>query len=133
MGDLLEQALDDDDEYETTDTEPVVEPVAAPRHSRAVSGQPSDQVRWWSLHNGPIQFNWPTSHTVCIERHSSRQAEGREGREGQGRVPDCLGGLSRVGISSRSTRPWNGQPPSTYKDGGKKNQGCDVSLNDSVA
>ena len=23
-----------------------------------------------------------------------------------------LGGLSRVGISSRSTRPWNGQPPS---------------------
>ena len=29
------------------------------------------------------------------------------------RVPDCLGGLSRVGISSRSTRPWNGQPPST--------------------
>ena len=59
--------------------------------------------------------------------HSSRQAEGREwsegdgsgvegrggkGRAGQGRVPDCLGGLSRVGISSRSTRPWNGQPPS---------------------
>ena len=40
--------------------------------------------------------------------------EGREGegRTGQGRVPDCLGGLSRVGISSRSTRPWNGQPPS---------------------
>ena len=23
-----------------------------------------------------------------------------------------IGGLSRVGISSRSTRPWNGQPPS---------------------
>ena len=55
--------------------------------------------------------------------HSSRQAEGREwsggdgsGVEwsgGQGRVPDCLGGLSRVGISSRSTRPWNGQPPSS--------------------
>ena len=64
--------------------------------------------------------------------NSSRQAEGREwsggdgsgverrggkgmggqGRAGQGRVPDCLGGLSRVGISSRSTRPWNGQPPS---------------------
>ena len=54
--------------------------------------------------------------------HSSRQADGREwnggdgsgveGRAGQGRVPDCLGGLSRVGISSRSTRPWNGQPPS---------------------
>ena len=42
--------------------------------------------------------------------------EGREGegRGGQGRVPDCLGGLSRVGISSRSTRPWNGQPPSIY-------------------
>ena len=37
---------------------------------------------------------------------------GGEGRAGQGRVPDCLGGLSRVGISSRSTRPWNGQPPS---------------------
>ena len=32
----------------------------------------------------------------------------------QGRVPDCLGGLSRVGISSRSTRPWNGQPPSYH-------------------
>ena len=31
-------------------------------------------------------------------------------------MPDCLGGLSRVGISSRSTRPWNGQPPSSYKD-----------------
>ena len=43
--------------------------------------------------------------------------EGREGegRAGQGRVPDCLGGLSRVRISSRSTRPWNGQPPSTIK------------------
>ena len=39
---------------------------------------------------------------------------GVEGREGEGRVPDCLGGLSRVGISSRSTRPWNGQPPSRY-------------------
>ena len=37
---------------------------------------------------------------------------GGKGRAGQGRVPDCLGGLSRVGISSRSTRPWNGQPPS---------------------
>ena len=75
----------------------------------------------------PIQFNWPTSQTVCIEMDSRRQAEGREwsggdgsgvegrggkGRAGQGRVPDCLGGLSRVGISSRSTRPWNGQPPS---------------------
>ena len=39
---------------------------------------------------------------------------GGKGRAGQGRVPDCLGGLSRVGISSRSTRPWNGQPPSYY-------------------
>ena len=39
---------------------------------------------------------------------------GGKGRGGQGRVPDCLGGLSRVGISSRSTRPWNGQPPSNY-------------------
>ena len=38
---------------------------------------------------------------------------GGQGRAGQGRVPDCLGGLSRVGISSRSTRPWNGQPPSS--------------------
>ena len=37
---------------------------------------------------------------------------GGKGRGGQSRVPDCLGGLSRVGISSRSTRPWNGQPPS---------------------
>ena len=45
-----------------------------------------------------------------------RGGEGRggEGRAEQGRVPDCLGGLSRVGISSRSTRPWNGQPPSIY-------------------
>ena len=73
-------------------------------------------------------------HTRCALRYMyiSRQAEGREwsggdgsgvegrggkgrggqGRAGQGRVPDCLGGLSRVGISSRSTRPWNGQPPS---------------------
>ena len=43
-----------------------------------------------------------------------RGGEGRggEGRTGQDRVPDCLGGLSRVGISSRSTCPWNGQPPS---------------------
>ena len=43
-----------------------------------------------------------------------RGGEGRggKGRAGQGRVPDCLGGLSRVGISSRSTCPWNGQPPS---------------------
>ena len=41
---------------------------------------------------------------------------GGEGRAGQGRVPDCLGGLSRVGISSRSTRPWNGQPPSIVYD-----------------
>ena len=73
---------------------------------------------------------------VCIEMDSSRQAEGREwsggdgsgvegreaeGRAGQGRVPDCLGGLSRVGISSRSTRPWNGQPPSyNYR-----HRGCD--------
>ena len=44
-----------------------------------------------------------------------RGGEGRagQGRAGQGRVPDCLGGLSRVGISSRSTLPWNGQPPSS--------------------
>ena len=90
----------------------------------------------------PIQFNWPTSQNVCIEMDNAQQAgrgegvewrgqewsggdgsgvegrggEGRggQGRAGQGRVPDCLGGLSRVGISSRSTRPWNGQPPSTY-------------------
>ena len=43
---------------------------------------------------------------------SGGEGRGGEGRAGQGRVPDCLGGLSRVGISSRSTRPWNGQPPS---------------------
>ena len=43
-----------------------------------------------------------------------REWSGGKGRAGQGRVPDCLGGLSRVGISSRSTRPWNGQPPSYY-------------------
>ena len=49
-----------------------------------------------------------------------RAGQGRagQGRAGQGRVPDCLGGLSRVGISSRSTRPWNGQPPSLYYDWG---------------
>ena len=40
------------------------------------------------------------------------QGRGGQGKAGQGRVPDFLGGLSRVGISSRSTRPWNGQPPS---------------------
>ena len=47
-----------------------------------------------------------------------RGGEGRggQGRAGQSRVPDCLGGLSRVGISSRSTRPWNGQPPSNTYD-----------------
>ena len=37
------------------------------------------------------------------------EGRGGKGRAGQGRVPDCLGGLSR-----RSTRPWNGQPPSIY-------------------
>ena len=44
-----------------------------------------------------------------------RAGQGRagQGRAWQGSVPDCLGGLSRVGISSRSTRPWNGQPPSS--------------------
>ena len=42
------------------------------------------------------------------------EGRGGKGRAGQGRVPDCLGGLSRVGISSRLTRPWNGQPPSIY-------------------
>ena len=45
-----------------------------------------------------------------------RGGQGRGGQKGQGRVPDCLGGLSRVGISSRSTRPWNGQPPSIVLD-----------------
>ena len=44
---------------------------------------------------------------------SGVEGRGGKGRAGQGRVPDCLGGLSRVGISSRSTRPWNGQPPSS--------------------
>ena len=43
---------------------------------------------------------------------SGGEWRGGKGRAGQGRVTDCLGGLSRVGISSRSTRPWNGQPPS---------------------
>ena len=47
-------------------------------------------------------------------RGGEGRGRGGEGRTGQGRVPDCLGGLSRVGISSRSTRPWNGQPPSLY-------------------
>ena len=45
---------------------------------------------------------------------SGVEGRGGKGRAGQGRVPDCLGGLSRVGISSRSTSPWNGQPPSSY-------------------
>ena len=49
------------------------------------------------------------------------EGTGVEGRGGQGRVPDCLGGLSRVGISSRSTHPWNGQPPSIY---------CNYMIND---
>ena len=71
---------------------------------------------------------------MCIEKDSNRRQRGGsgvegsgvegtgvewrggEGRGGQGRVPDCLGGLSRVGISSRSTRPWNGQPPSYTND-----------------
>ena len=41
---------------------------------------------------------------------------GGEGREGEGRAGQGARLLrwkvSRVGISSRSTRPWNGQPPS---------------------
>ena len=52
---------------------------------------------------------WSGGDGSGVERGEGR---GGEGRAGQGRVPDCLGGLSRVGISSRSTRPWNGQPPS---------------------
>ena len=40
------------------------------------------------------------------------QGRGGQGRAGQG--ARLLGGLSRVGISSRSTRTWNGQPPSTF-------------------
>ena len=60
-------------------------------------------------------------HTRCALRcttagrqrgGSGVEWKGGKGRAGQGRVPDCLGGLSRVGISSRSTHPWNGQPPS---------------------
>ena len=53
--------------------------------------------------------------TAAGGRGEGVEWRGREGRGGQGRVPDCLGGLSRVGISSRSTRPWNGQPPSTIQ------------------
>ena len=53
---------------------------------------------------------------------SGGEGRGGQGRAGQGRAgqgrADCLGGLSRVGISSRSTRPWNGQPPSYYKGKG---------------
>ena len=49
---------------------------------------------------------------------SGVEGRGGKGRAGQGRVPDCLGGLSRVGISSRSTRPWNGQLPSIYNNRG---------------
>ena len=55
-------------------------------------------------------------HKRCALRWTAagrqRVGSGGEWSGGQGRVPDCLGGLSRVGISSRSTRPWNGQPPS---------------------
>ena len=56
--------------------------------------------------------------------------EGRagQGRAGQGRVPDCLGRLSRVGISSRSTRPWNGQPPSILKENPKTSSAMDFIL-----
>ena len=39
------------------------------------------------------------------------EGTGVEWRGGEGRVPDCLGGLSPVGIS---TQPWTGQPPSYY-------------------
>ena len=59
-----------------------------------------------------LEFNSPTSHTVCIERHSRRQAEGREwsavegtgvegtgveGREGQGRAGQGRAGQGRAG------------------------------------
>ena len=57
---------------------------------------------------------WSGGDRSGVEWRGGEEGEGRagQGRAGQGRVPDCLGGLSRVGISSRSTRPWNGQPPS---------------------
>ena len=56
-----------------------------------------------------------------------------KGRAGQGRVPDCLGGLSRVGISSRSTRPWNGQPPSYYYDTHSSKNYIDIKLPNLIA
>ena len=57
---------------------------------------------------------------------------GNKGRAGQGRVPDCLCGLSRVGISSRSTRPWNGQPPSYYKEHKTNRSTCGSDTGDHV-
>ena len=57
---------------------------------------------------------------------SGGEGRGGQGRAGQGRVPDCLGGLSRVGISSRSTRPWNGQPTSVHNDYGVPDVGLFV-------
>ena len=76
-------------------------------------------------------------HTRCALRctaagrqrgGSGGDGSGLEGREGEGRVPDCLGGLSRVGISSRSTRPWNGQPPSTTTIAALSSQICPQNL-----
>ena len=57
---------------------------------------------------------------------SGGEGRGGKGRAGQGRVPDCLGGLSRVGISSRSTRPWNGQPPSIILEGARVSTGLSL-------
>ena len=85
------------------------------------TGQPHKRcaLRWTMLSRQAEGREWSGGDRSGVEGTGVewRGGEGRggEGRAGQGRVPDCLGGLSRVGISSRSTRPWNGQPPSRYK------------------
>ena len=59
----------------------------------------------------PIEITSATGATMPLS-HCDTWIVDRQCAYSVQRVPDCLGGLSRVGISSRSTRPWNGQPPS---------------------
>ena len=74
----------------------------------STTGQPHKRcaLRWTAEQQAAEGREWSGGDGSGVE------GRGGKGRAGQGRVPDCLGGLSRVGISSRSTRPWNGQPPS---------------------
>ena len=55
----------------------------------------------------PIQFNWPTSQTVCIEMDSSRRQRGGSGVEGTGvewRGGEGRGGQGRAGQGARLLR-----------------------------